>query len=443
MKQTRWWTLSIGCNNEDDCLSLSEGRWGRVLGVRVTHVAAGVWALMLLTAAGLVSGIAGDWRPMLWNLLAASVLVASLAGGWFILLQAIVLRRWCRRCNLAHAGAFAALVTVIFLAPGDVPWLQLGTVAVALIGVFIALQVFFPPAQFTVAATPDATDAAVSEESVTDAQASGAPIVEATPTVQPHTLIDATDAHLQSAPQPAISARRSSPASTPRTVRLAGGRVALRTDSWPMLGDPSTPHVIALMMDYLCKDCCQVHRLLLDAVARSAGSLAVLILPVPMDPQTHPSLRPPKPPYDNPRAYARLAMAMHHLSPDAFLAWDRQLVHADPMPMIDRATAFAHTLVAPEALTQVMANPLIDATLRESAMWFTTAGPMQVPKLLLPQSIITGRIPDVSTLLQIIEKGRSPAPPLHAVSPVTSARPISQPRGVSRSPNIWSNQRIQ
>jgi hypothetical protein len=162
-----------------------------------------------------------------------------------------------------------------------------------------------------------------------------------------------------------------------------------------------------------------------------------------MDPQTHPSLRPPTPPYDNPRAYARLAMAMHHLSPDAFLAWDRHLVHADPMPMIERATAFAHTLVAPEALTQVMANPLIDATLRESAMWFTTSGPMQVPKLLLPGSIITGRIPDVSTLLQIIEKGRSPPPPSPVVSPATSARAISQPGGVSSTPNIWSNQRIR
>ncbi len=278
---------------------------------------------------------------------------------------------------------------------------------------------------------------------MTDAQASGATIVEATPTVQSPTSIDTTVAHPQSALEPDISVGRSSPASTPATVRLAGGRVALRTDTWPMLGDPSSPRVIALMMDYLCKDCCQVHRLLLDAVARSAGSLAVLILPVPMDPQTHPSLRPPKPPYDNPRAYARLAMAMHHLSPDAFLAWDRHLVHADPMPMIERATAFAHTLVAPEALTEVLTNPDIDATLRESAMWFTTAGPMQVPKLLLPRSIITGRIPDVSTLLQIIEKGRSPAPPSHAVSPATSARPISPPKGVPRPPNIWSNQRIR
>ncbi len=58
----------------------------------------------------------------------------------------------------------------------------------------------------------------------------------------------------------------------------------LAIDEWPVLGMPGAANIAVFLFDYTCRECRHMRRLIGQAVARHPGRLAVLLVPIPMDP---------------------------------------------------------------------------------------------------------------------------------------------------------------
>lgn len=228
--------LLPGCGSGSSCDAVTASRWGVVGSVPVARLGFGVYLVTLcseivlhLHIAEVISVEWGRWAA--WVFVMASAGAAS-AGLWFIGLQAIVLRRFCLYCTLAHMLAVVLGVAAWLYLPAQrlaVVWGVSSTAA------FILLQLLLPARQWE-------------EQAI-----SGMSLGEETPAETPSTAqaIDGKPASLQTVGGDPVAAGAADPeiavgpasepgfadrVSTERQIVLAGGGLKLRLSDWPLHG---------------------------------------------------------------------------------------------------------------------------------------------------------------------------------------------------------------
>ena len=81
------------------------------------------------------------------------------------------------------------------------------------------------------------------------------------------------------APEVAVPARPER-----KIITVAGNLVSLDVKQWPLLGNPEARYVFVEMYDYTCPHCRNTHHAIKGAFEKYGDDLAIVALPVPLDP---------------------------------------------------------------------------------------------------------------------------------------------------------------
>jgi len=288
-----------------------------------------------------------------------TALSAAAAAGaiWFVGVQALVLRRVCPYCMLAHACGAAAGVLVLTMGQRSTVGAAAGT---AMVGGLVIGQLLWPSKTFRL------------EQS--DSKVPPAP------------------------PEP------SQPKQQRRTLTFYNGKLTLNTDEWPMIGATDAPYVVAKIFDYTCDDCRHLHDLLERVNGELRSQIAVLYVPVPLEADCNPAVWPPDLRHVNACHYARYALAVWLARPERFAAFDAWMHFGRTVPSVMSARAKASELVGSEAFTRAMGNPMLASMLNKGIALWKSISMKRLPNVALPTAVLFGRVPTVKELEDILSK---------------------------------------
>jgi protein-disulfide isomerase len=206
-------------------------------------------------------------------------------------------------------------------------------------------------------------------------------------------------------PVPAAPGAAAVPAAPARRqLALVNGSAHLDVEEHPRLGPAQAPHVVALLFDYTCSSCRAMHPYLVQARQRYGAQLAVVLLPVPMDPACNPFVQTARPGHENACRYARLALAVWKVSPAAFEAFHQWLMEPAEVPALAAAHDRAAELVGAEALDRALADGELDRQLATICRVYEAAGKGLIPKLVYDRGTATGKPAHAQELFDFFEK---------------------------------------
>jgi hypothetical protein len=169
------------------------------------------------------------------------------------------------------------------------------------------------------------------------------------------------------------------------------------------LGSPEAPHVLAALVDFTCKECHHLHRLLRDAVACYPSELAVAVIPVPQHERCNPTVKC----HNVDQAYActftRLAWHLWSLNPAAYALWDEFLAEPAENQPYGLALLRAKELVDLGEFKPGEPDAFADEQIAKGIELHQAATSPKVPAVLLKQSILKGHVEDLTQLLSLLQ----------------------------------------
>jgi len=365
-----------GCGANSGCGTLTKGRWALWLGIPTAALAIPVYLAVLI-------GMWGEQGHSELRQQALQVLAIWIAGSaiWFIALQALVVRRYCVYCLLIHACGLVSAASILAMRQSVPVGSHCGILVVGMAGLALLIggQVLLPGRTFAV----ESSGPVVPAESLA---------AVAAPPPNP------------AAPEPLARTL------THRTISLLSGKIVLEPDTWPLLGEPTAPQVVAWMFDYTCVECHYMHQLLHQALEKRKGTLAVILLPVPANSACNPTVKHNLVEHTLACAYARLGLALGVANPAAYQLWD-EFLRGESVPQpYGLALKKAQQLADPSRDDFRMPNQLLDAQILAAVQIFQQTHAQTTPALILPTAILTGHVPDVTGLLKIIDRQFQPIP---------------------------------
>lgn len=410
----------LGCSGEGGCsevLSSPWSRWGplpvAMLGV-LLYGSVLVALLMLPRCRRLAD------RRRTWRVLVGLAGVTLAGAAWLTVLQVAIIGSFCLWCMIDHAMAVALAVLLLAVAP----WgrrhaenLGHGEVFVVTAAALGAVSVVFAGQHL----------ARVEEEGRTTWTESSGDSVVATvvdPFAVPMPVAEAPGGRL-GADVPAeapssVAAPRRRPAGPLRKIVLGDGRIKV-TLPLPMLGNSEAEHVIIELFDYACPHCRHMHHRL-DAVRKHFGAaLAILALPVPLNPDCNPNVKDSKPGFSDACKLAELALAVWLSDPDAFEPMHQWLLVSEKVPGVSDARRHAENLVGADALAEALEDPWVTRQIRADVLLHERTSGIEnrnatLPKLIHRLGIATGLPQTAAALARELERtlGIEPAgPPLN------------------------------
>jgi uncharacterized membrane protein len=407
---------ALGCGPESNCDRVLQSRWSSWFGVPVSvlALAADLWVLGWSLRLGPATPPALQ-RKAWAAVFPAGILVAG-AAVWFVALQVFVVRAICPYCMLAHASGFAGALLLLVALPfrAEIPptevergvylpagWGKRGA-GIALVGLaalaagqwvytpksyVVTPQASAPPAT-NVPATPTALSTASNTAKRSAASSSSAPPASVTsPAV---------------APSPAVAA----PSPAPRLFPVYGGRIQLDLDQVPSIGSTTNELIMVSLFDYTCHHCRAMHPLLTEAQRLFKDRLAIVSLPMPLDPGCNPTMQRPNPLHTNACAYALLGLIVWRADRNAHAAFDDWLMTGERPPPLADAQAKAAELVGLSRLEKAAQDPWVEAQLRQDVAVYEQAYQLRqgsMPQLLLGSNLAVGTYPR-DELLKLLEQ---------------------------------------
>ena len=176
-------------------------------------------------------------------------------------------------------------------------------------------------------------------------------------------------------------------------VPVYSNRFQLDTFEAPILGAPTNQHVIVSLFDYTCHHCRAMHPLLHEAQAMFSNQLAIISLPMPLDPDCNPTMQKPHPSHTNACAYAKLGLAVWRADRTKHHEFDNWLMEgAKPPPLVD-AQLKAAQIVGAEAFTRALQDPWVENQLRVNVAMYELsyrAQRGQMPQLIVGPNVALG-----------------------------------------------------
>jgi len=318
-----------GCGSS--CEDVLNSRWSQVFGIPVT-------VLGLLAYAVLMVAFATQNRR--WVGPCVGVIIG--AAGWFILVQAVMIGRFCPWCMAAHGiGVLIAVLGIWRHGIAVVPMVSSAIIAMLAVGL---LQSYGP--------------------------------LPVTHRVEKSTLAP---------PSAAIHARGNGP-----KAGFADGRKTYDVAAMPHLGRADARRVLVEYFDYSCPACQTMRGYLAALVAKHPDDVCVLVLPVPLESSCNPSLAAGDVEHPGSCELARLALAVWRNNPDAFAAFHRALLDG-----ISPSAARANAMELVPELDVALRDPWIAELIKANiADWVAfSGGTKKLPKLLITGKRILHGLP--------------------------------------------------
>jgi protein-disulfide isomerase len=179
-----------------------------------------------------------------------------------------------------------------------------------------------------------------------------------------------------------------------RELALHGGAFRLDLKTLPLLGLEDAPQTIVSLFDYTCSHCRQLHRPLMEAYRSLSSRLAIVSLPVPVDPLCNPLTKHPVPEQTNGCTYARLGLAVWRANRQQLEAFDDWMFSFPRPPSTNEVRARAESLVGAANLAKALADPWIEDLIRMDIRLYHTNylvyRKSRLPQLIIGTNLVVG-----------------------------------------------------
>jgi protein-disulfide isomerase len=194
------------------------------------------------------------------------------------------------------------------------------------------------------------------------------------------------------------------PAKNRRIITVAGGQIALDIRHWPLLGKPDAKYVFVEMFDYTCPYCRATHQAVRGAMEHFGDDLAILALPVPLDAACNRAVGYTAPEHAEACEIAKIAVAVWRVSRKQFAPFHSWLFDPSYRRTAAEARQHAAELVGETALQQELALPHAANYIAKHVELYERVGSGSLPKVLLPNSTVSGSVESAPTLIDMITR---------------------------------------
>jgi uncharacterized membrane protein len=376
---------AVGCGPESGCDKVLQSRWAWWFGAPVSLFALAVYSLILGASFRLGAGTPPEIQRKAWGWLVPCALVVAGAAIWFVGLQVFSVKAVCAYCMAAHASGFMAAALLLAGAPfrnaPAKPWES-------------ERQVYVTPRVVRRAAAISVLALAA--------------------------LVGGQFAQKHHTPVVTPIAGGGTNTVTPDRIFSIYDRFQLNLREVPMLGTPTNAQVAVSLFDYTCHHCRTMHPLLVEAQRQFGSSLAIVGLPMPLDPGCNQTVKRHYPPHTNACDYARIGLAVWRANREKHHDFDQWVMAGENPPPLPETRQHAAQLVGADALEKALRDPWVEETLRTSVGLYEVAyraGQGSMPQLIIGQSVAVGSYLQADLIKMFAENLGLPMPAAPVQSP--------------------------
>jgi hypothetical protein len=311
----------------------------------------------------------------------ALCILAGLAALWFIGLQFFAVGKLCPYCLGVHAcglivagaGAFLCHYSSFDVGKTSNRFVILRSICFALFGIttLIAGQLFYSPDGYEISEVnkmpPAVVDGGNSEPSVTP------------------------EDDLKNSEGSSEDTIDSSDADGPkRQTHLSFGPIEIDASTDPLIGDPNASHLLVKLFDYSCDNCRILHNYLSRYQDERQLSLAIFVLPVPMNVHCNPYISKTGSKHIHACELGKIALAVFAANPGQFGKFHEWMMQGTSPPSVAGAEDYARQLVGADEFQKAMNRSEPDARMQSYVKLFKLSNAGIVPKLIYNSQMIVG-----------------------------------------------------
>lgn len=221
------------------------------------------------------------------------------------------------------------------------------------------------------------------------------PTSEGEATAEDSATKETTEPKDSNAPTAAVPA-----APKPKLVTVGGNRISLNVHQWPVLGNPDARYVFVEMFDYTCPHCRNTHHAVKGALKRYGDDLAIVALPVPLEAACNAAASGG----GHPGAceLAKIAVTVWRVDPSKFREFHDWVFESHATAATARKRA--EDLVGMAEFRKEFSSKIPGDYIKRHVDLYVKVGSGSVPKLMFPQSTMTGEVNSIETLCNTIER---------------------------------------
>jgi uncharacterized membrane protein len=359
--------ITPGCGPDSDCDKVLSSRWGYIFHIPVSAWALPVYAVLLALLFR---------KKIPWKTALPLAMIIVLAALWFVVLQAFVLRAFCKFCMVAHIAGLAAALTLIRRNP--------------------------LPGRLTIASGAFAGGVSVL---LFAAQYAGEP------------------------PAPAI-VRDSKTTNSVKTVAgaeaifpIINGQFQLNLAKVPVAGPPNAAKKLVKLFDFTCHHCRDLHHLLAAFRQQHSNELAVISLPMPLDSACNPVMTRTPPDHVNACEYARLGLAVFYAEPQKFENFTEWVFESPRPPGLAETHGYAQQLVGDGKLREALDSAFVAEQIKQDIDIYIASSKAakngRMPQMIFEHGAAIGSISTSAQLEKILAENLG----LGAAAPTPAATP--------------------
>lgn len=364
----------VGCGPKSNCGEVLHSRWAYWLGVPVSVPALAIYLTILAGTFRLGGKVPAPLQSKTWYLLMACAVTVLLAALWFVVLQIFVLKAVCPFCMAAHGlGSLAAILLLSFAPVRPAPeksWQR-------------EKQIFVPPA--------------LAKQVALAALAGIALLVAGQTLHQRKTYL------VKSVPAGVAVVQK---AEAVRQADVFGGKFQINLSEAPLMGRTDALHVLVSLFDYTCQSCRTMHFQLKEAQKTFSNALAIVSLPMPMDPACNRTVTQTLPVHSNACEYARVGLAVWRANPKRLAEFDDWVFLPYFAPPLTQALQHAAQLVGTNAFQKALQDPWINEQIqRDVAIYeetYVTLGNGSMPQVIIGTNVTFGSFGQIDDLYRIL-----------------------------------------
>ncbi|MBL8813328.1 MAG: thioredoxin domain-containing protein [Planctomycetaceae bacterium] len=214
----------------------------------------------------------------------------------------------------------------------------------------------------------------------------------------------AKDGEKKDEAKPEGEKKEEAPKPEPRTVTVAGNRITLNVEQWPILGSPDAKYIFVEMFDYTCPHCRNTHSAIKGAFEQFGDDLAIVALPVPLESSCNRAASGGG--HYGACELGRIAVAVWRADASKFHEFHNWLFEGSRTPAA--AKAQAEKLVGADKLRKELDSQVPSQYIKRHVDLYVKVGSGSVPKLMFPNSTVNGEI-QKSRLCTMIQQELAPA----------------------------------